>query len=83
MSQGIEIEGIRHFRKSLGISGNDWAIEGIPVLPRQLGEFQAFPEMSRQLGEFLNFSLFYLHTFNSGKSHRIKKSTLNNYVKLS
>jgi len=32
MSQGIE--GIRHFWKSLGISRNALAIEGIPVLPR-------------------------------------------------
>jgi len=53
MSQGIE--GIRHFRKSLGISGNAEAIEGFPVLPRQLWEFQAFLEMPRQLKEFLNF----------------------------
>ncbi len=53
MSQGIE--GIRHFQKCLGSSGNAFAIEGFPVLPRQLWEFQAFPEMPRQLGEFLNF----------------------------
>jgi len=45
MLQGIE--GIRHFRKSLGISGNAYAIEGLPVLPRQLCEFQAFPEMPK------------------------------------
>jgi len=53
MSQGIE--GIRHFQKSLGISGNAEAIEGFLELPRQLWEFQAFPEMPRQLGEFLIF----------------------------
>ena len=34
------IEGIRHFRKSPGISGNALAIEGIPVSPRQLGDFE-------------------------------------------
>ncbi len=44
----------REFRES-GISGNAQAIEGIPVCPRQLWEFQAFPEMPKQLGEFLNF----------------------------
>ena len=49
------IEGIRHFRKYLGIYGNTKAIEGFPVLPRLLWEFQAFLEMPRQLGEFLNF----------------------------
>jgi len=38
-----------------GISGNSLVIEGIPVLPMQLWEFQAFLEMPRQLGEFLNF----------------------------
>jgi hypothetical protein len=40
MSQAIE--GIRHFWKCLVISGNASAIAGIPVLPRQLWEFQAF-----------------------------------------
>jgi hypothetical protein len=36
MLQGIEE--IRHFRKSLGISGNASAIEEIPELPRQFAE---------------------------------------------
>jgi len=41
----------RELRES-GISGNVKAIDGFPVLPRQLWEFQAFPEMPRQLGNF-------------------------------
>jgi len=53
MSQGIP--GIRHFRKCLGISGNAEAIEGFPVLPRQLWEFQAFLKMPRELGKFFIF----------------------------
>jgi len=47
LSQGIAE--IRHFRKSLGISGNAWAIEKNPVLPRQLRKTQAFPESPLQL----------------------------------
>jgi len=42
----------REFRKS-GISGNAWAIEEIPELPRQLKKTQAFPEMPKQLRKFL------------------------------
>jgi hypothetical protein len=45
MSQAIEE--IRHFRKSLGISGNAKAVEEFPELPRQLGKTQAFPEIPR------------------------------------
>ncbi len=50
MSQGIAE--IRHFRKSLDISGNAKAIEEIPELPRQLQKHQAYPEMPRQLRKF-------------------------------
>jgi hypothetical protein len=45
------IEEIRHFQKSLGISGNALAIEEFLQLPRQLQKLQAFPEMPRQLGK--------------------------------
>jgi hypothetical protein len=55
MSQAIEE--IRHFRKSLGISGNAQAIEEFPQLPRQLQKLQAFPEMPRQLKKFEPFLL--------------------------
>jgi hypothetical protein len=36
---------IRHFRKCLVISGNDWAIEEFPELPRHLQKYQAFAEV--------------------------------------
>ena len=50
VSQGFEE--IRHFRKSLGISGNAQAVGEILELPRQLQKLQAFPEMPRQLWKF-------------------------------
>ena len=80
MSQGIAE--IRHFRKSLGISGNAQAIEEILELPRHLQKLQAFPEIPRQLGKFMSFSLLFSYTPKSGKQHSFKIKLLLNKIKL-
>jgi hypothetical protein len=81
MSQAIE--GIRHFRKCLVISGNDSAIAGIPVLPRQLWELQAFLDMLIQLGKFCSFCLFKFSNLKFLETAQHKKYTNLIYFKQS
>ncbi len=82
MNMSQAIAEISHFRKCLVISGNDQAIAGIPVLPRQLWELQAFPEMPRQLGEFNYFCLFKFNKFEIPGNSTAYKATKFKYFKL-
>ena len=70
MLQGLEE--IRHFRKSLGISGNAQAVEEFTQLPRHLQKLQAFPEMPRHLGKLMIFSYFFKKYQKLGKITKSK-----------